>query len=357
MVGSTLTPADGRVNVMSDRSQPAGEPLRAPIAETLAERFALGTVVSCTPITQGLMNPNWRLRTTSGLFAVKRLRDASPAAVRRQHQLLPRLAEHGLPVPAACPTRGGDSLAEIDGDWYAVIGWLPGAHRTGRQLSLTACRALGELLGRIHVCLRELLPGAPPSLVDDPRPVADTAAKLDHYARAAAAGRDDFDAFAVSEIAWRQRHLREVGDLRPPAAPAVRPVGWTHGDINHLNLLFTGDRVSGVLDWDRLDVRTYGLEVVRTATVLFATGGREGADLRRIAAFVAGYRTHMAIDDDALRDAAHRRWWTLVCDTWFLSLHYDRHNRSCDHLFRSSGQVLRWWTAHRDAVDAALMWR
>jgi homoserine kinase type II len=320
----------------------------------LADRFALGTVLSCTPITQGLMNPNWRLRTTAGVFAVKRLRDASPAAVRHQHQLLPRLAEHGLPVPAARPTRGGDSLAEIDGDWYAVIGWLPGDHRTGRQLSLTACRALGELLGRIHTCLGELLPGAPSSLVDDPPQVAGTAAKLDRYALAAAAGRDAFDVFAVAEIAWRQRLLQEVGDLRPPAEPAVRPVGWTHGDLNHLNLLFTGDRVSGVLDWDRLDVRTYGLEVVRTAMVLFATGDGDGADLRRIAVFVAGYRTRMTIDDDALRDAAHRRWWKLVTDTWFLSLHYDRHDPSCDHLFRSSGQVLRWWTGHRNAIDAAL---
>ena len=78
------------------------------------------------------------------------------------------------------------------------------------------------------------------------------------------------------------------------------------------------------------------------------------ADLPRISAFVGGYRTRMAIDDDALRDAAHRRWWTLVSDTFFLSLHYDRHNPSCDHLFRSSGQVLRWWTGHRDAFDAAL---
>jgi hypothetical protein len=66
--------------------------------------------------------------------------------------------------------------------------------------------------------------------------------------------------------------------------------------------------VSGVLDGDRLDARPYGLEVVRTATLLFGTGDHRGADLRRIAAFAAGYRAHTAISDDALRDAAHRRW-------------------------------------------------
>lgn len=310
---------------------------------------------SCVPITQGLMNPNWRLATAAGVFAVKQLRDATPAAVRRHHQVLPRLAERGLPVPAPRATRAGDSLCKIDGHWYAMIGWLPGVHRPGSQLSLPDCRRLGELVGQIHTGLREALPEAPPSLADDPRQVADTVAELDRLARAAAAGRDDFDRFATTEIAWRRSLLQEVARQRPHTAAALRPVGWTHGDLNHLNLLFTGGRVSGVLDWDRLDVRTYGLEIVRTATLLFGTGDHGGGvDLPRIAAFTAGYRAQVAISDDALRDAAHRRWWTHVCDTWFLRLHYDDNNRSCDHLFRTSGRLLRWWTDHRAALDAAL---
>jgi homoserine kinase type II len=274
--------------------------------------------------------------------------------VRRQHQVLPLLAGHGLPVPAPRTTRGGDSLTEVGGDWYAMIGWLPGLHRTGSLLSLTACRRLGELVGHLHTGLREVLPDAPSSLADDPPRVADTAAKLDRLARAAAARRDGFDIFAASEIAWRHRLLHQVGELRPQTEAAVRPVGWTHGDLNGLNLLFTGELVSGVLDWDRLDVRPYGLEVVRTATLLFGTGDHRGADLRRIAAFAAGYRAHIAISDDALRDAAHRRWWALVCDTWFLRLHYEERDPSCDHLFRTSGILLRWWTEHRDDLDAAL---
>ena len=330
------------------------------VTAVLADRFALGAVSSCVPITSGLMNLNWRLTTAAGVFAVKRLRDASPAAVRRQHQVLPRLAERGLPVPAARTTRTGDCLTEIDGDWYATIGWLPGAHRTGLQLSLPACRRLGDLVGHLHASLREVLPGAPPALGDDPPQVADTAAELDRLARAAAArgadldAFDDFDDFATTEIAWRRHQLHEVGHLRPQAAAAVRPAGWTHGDLNDLNLLFTGELVSGVLDWDRLGVRPYGLEVVRTATLLFGTGDERGADLRRIAAFTAGYRARIDISDHALRDAAHRRWWALVSDTYFLRLHYDQDNPSCDHLLRRSAILLRWWTRHRDDLDAAL---
>jgi len=287
------------------------EHLPAGVLSVLADRFALGPVSSCVPIAEGLMNPNWRLVSAAGVFAVNRLRDAGPAAVRRHHQVLPLLAERGLPVPAARTTRAGDSLTEIGGDWYAMIGWLPGGHRAGTRLDLPACRRLGELVGRLHAGLREVLPAAPSSVADDPPQVADTVAKLDHFARAAAAGRDDFDAFTTTEIALRRRLLHEVARLRSRASAAVRPAGWTHGDLNDLNLLFTGDLVSGVLD--RLGVRPYGLEVVRTATLLF--GDQGGVDLGRVAAFAAGYRAIAEIGEAALRDAAHRRWWALVCAT------------------------------------------
>jgi Ser/Thr protein kinase RdoA (MazF antagonist) len=323
------------------------------VVAAIAERFALGAVSSCTPVTEGLMNPNWRVRSAAGVFAVKQLRDATPDAVRRQHELLPRLAGRGIPVPAVRAARGGDSLADIDGHWYAVSGWLAGTHRTGRQLGLPACRALGALLGRIHTCLRDLLPVAAPTLLDKPTAVVDAVANLDRFAMAATAGDDAFDRLALAEIAWRRDLLTRVAAQRP-AEQWVQPVGWTHGDLNHLNLLFTRQAVSGVLDWDRLDIRPYGLEVVRSATLLFATDDARGADLQRIAAFVAGYRRHVTITDDELRDAAHRRWWTVVCESWVLRMHYAQNNRLCDHLLAGSGNLLRWWTGNRQAVDAAL---
>jgi hypothetical protein len=43
----------------------------------------------------------------------------------------------------------------------------------------------------------------------------------------------------------------------------------------------------------------------------------------------------------------------LSNDLWQLKLHYDRSDTSCDHLFASASELLRWWTANRDAVAAA----
>jgi hypothetical protein len=71
-------------------------------------------------------------------------------------------------------------------------------------------------------------------------------------------------------------------------------------------------------------VRTYGLEVVRTATITF------GTDLDGVAAFAKAYRVHIKLSDVDLIDAAHRRWWLLATDVWPLDRHYDDGDTGCD---------------------------
>ena len=204
--------------------------------------------------------------------------------------------------------------------------------------------AFGDLVGRIHRALAAVCPPAPATITDIPATVAGAVAGLRRYA-----GRgpgDDFDRLAREQIGWRLDLL--AGHADEPAAGEVGPAGWTHGDLQPYNLLTRGDRVTGVLDWDRLGVRPYGLEVVRTATITFDT------DLDRIAAFAEAYRGHIGLTDAELADAAHRRWWALASEVWPLNRHYDDGDTGCDHLFERRGRFLRWWSSHRAELTAAL---
>ncbi|WP_051807224.1 phosphotransferase [Actinoplanes subtropicus] len=299
--------------------------------------LGLGRVRDCRPIATGVMNQSWRLTTDAGVFAVKRLRDRTPDEVRVVNELLPRLAGEGFPVP----TPRGDPV-RIGGDWYTATAWLDGVHPENATLR----EDLGDLVGRLHVALATLCPPAPRRLPDVPENPFKSIKKLAVYAGRPPA--DDFDRCAAEEIEWRREMLAELADQRPADAE-LAPCGWTHGDLQPFNLLVDADgRVSGILDWDRLGVRPYGLEVVRTATIMY------GHALDRIAAFVAGYRAQVPIGDAELADAADRRWWTLLTETWQLERHYEHDDRSGDHLLARRGDYLRWWTAHRSEVTAAL---
>ena len=132
--------------------------LAAPLAEWIAERFGLGRVLSCQQIPQGLINPNWRMTTTTGSYAIKLLRDRPPETVRDLHQVLPRLAEHGIPVPLPCTTVEGDTVLGVNGQWYSASDWPPGTHLHGHDLTMTVFAELDELIGRLHDALASVYP-------------------------------------------------------------------------------------------------------------------------------------------------------------------------------------------------------
>jgi homoserine kinase type II len=98
-------------------------------------------------------------------------------------------------------------------------------------------------------------------------------------------------------------------------------------------------------------VRAFAEEIARTATMQIGTP--DGHDLERIAAFVAGYRTIMSIDDAALADGLHRLWWKRMSDFWHLVFYYDRQDRACDNLFISGETLVRWWTRRATEVQVA----
>jgi Ser/Thr protein kinase RdoA (MazF antagonist) len=299
------------------------------VAAEVAREYHLGPVLDFRRATAGIMNLNWSLVTEAGTFAVKLLRDATPGQVRAVQRVLPRMAELGIRVPIARTTRDGEMLLRVGGDWYTVFDWLPGHHPVAGELDPGP---FGELVGRLHLALAETArPAAPPTVTDRPASVAEAVAGLQRYAERSGELGD--------QIAWRLGLLAEIADQRP-AAGEIGPAGWTHGDLQPFNLLVEDGRVSGVLDWDRLGVRTYGLEVVRTATITFDT------DLDRISAFARGYRVHHPVSDFDLEDAAHRRWWVLATGSWPLGWHED--------VFVRRNRYLRWWTGHRAEVTAAL---
>ncbi|MCM4082254.1 phosphotransferase [Paractinoplanes hotanensis] len=333
-----------------------GDMLEVSLAAEIAAGFGLGTVLSWQRIPQGLMNANWRMTTGTGRYAVKQLRDRPPATVREVHRVLPQLAMKDIPVPLPCSTEQGDTLLGINNEWYCASGWMPGAHLNGHDLPMDACAELGAVCGRLHTALAAVLPEAPDRLPDCPTSTGEAQVRLEHYAQAA--GRragDRFDDLARREIQQRQILLNRVAD-RQPSGGEVGPAGWTHGDLQPLNILVdpSATRVNAILDWDRLDVRGYAAEIVRTATIWFTDTGTGALDLERIAAFIRGYRARRSISDAQLVDAAHRRWWDLVTGTWQLHRHYEQQDRGCDYLFFSDGQLLRWWFDHSDTVNEAL---
>lgn len=166
--------------------------------------------------------------------------------------------------------------------------------------------------------------------------------------------RDEFDEYAAAQLRQRRALLEAVrGDMPDPDVPWA-PAGWVHGDFHDLNVLWDGGRVAAVLDFDRLAVKPFAYEMVRSATLTFCYGDERGLALDLVAAFASGYRAVLPLSGGEVAFAADRLWWERVCDLWQLKRHYSAGDSSCDHLFRSASALLWWWTANRDRVTDSL---
>ncbi|WP_328763164.1 MULTISPECIES: phosphotransferase [unclassified Streptomyces] len=329
----------------------------ADLAE-LISAFDLGDVLDRSHLAEGLMNVNWRVETPAGPYALKRVTDVPLDRLRRNLAVLSSLAADGIPVCAPVTTASGDTVAEISGDGYCLFPWSAGEHIRGTDLPLSQVAALGTHLARLHVALGRTaggqeLPAVPDTVAADvtaPERAVQKADRLAAAMRARSAG-DAFDAVAADALEQRRVLLDKHARLRPEGDTPAGPHGWTHGDFQFRNLLWEGGELAAVLDWDRLGVRPYAEEVVRTAQVQFGVGGV--FDLDRVSAFVDGYRSVIPLEAAALADGTRRLWWKRMTDFWQLEFHYDRQDHSCDDLFTADEALLHWWTDRLDLVQEA----
>lgn len=351
-------------------SEPVREPHAAHGRElaqdlpVLCERFGLGAVGGYSYLAHGLMNPNWRVHTGTGTFAVKRIVDVPLDRARRNLTTPGALTAAGLPVCAPLMTAWGESVVEVAlGRGYCAFPWIEGVHVEGWQLAAAQAQALGELVGRMHLGLGQVAEtlGWPPVPADARSKVVAPCAAAQEANRflGVIATLDEavpFDLEAARDLQRRMALLAKHAEARPADERARGPLGWTHGDLQYRNLLWRDERIAAVLDWDRVAVRPLAEEVVRTAQVQFTT--RDGRwDLARTAAFVAGYRRVVELADEDLRDAARRLWWKRMTDFWPLQWHYDKGDSGCDALWRPGEALLGWWSERRDQVAQALTGR
>ena len=251
----------------------------------VAAWFGLGVVIEVRPLAEGLMNRNWRVTTPTCVAAVKQVLDIGADQARRQHEVTRALHERGLPVLAPVAGPGGVTLLEHPAGVFAALPWAGGAHRGGLSLSLPECATLGELLGRLHAGLAQVLPSVPGEMAASVTEAALAKERIERYLGfiETKPALDEFDRHARQRLHERRGLLEDWAHLRPDEGAPAAPAGWTHGDFHDLNVLWDGGQVCAVLDWDRLGVRPLAGEVVRSATLLFGYGDDRGLDTSRAA--------------------------------------------------------------------------
>lgn len=234
------------------------------------------------PLEGGAANEHWRVDAPGQPPLV--LRRYHPRqitdSVAYEHRLLAFLAQRDWPVASPIVVSGGSQLETEDGRW-ALFPFIPGEPAANDQRTL---QRKGSLLALLHADLQawdeaEQRPGF--GRVTD----LDTPLRLDGFA--------DFHALvawdalrhperAAAFEALRQRNLAEIERLGYHDLPDDVVYFECLGN----NILFEGDNVSALLDFDLAHRDARVADIGRS---LVTDGGLDGW---RLHSFIAGYQAH-----------------------------------------------------------------
>lgn len=242
-------------------------------ATSVSESYGLGKLTKVTGIPAGSVNTLYLLETTRGKFFLKIDEAKSMMDAQRELELLQFLRTHGLHCPQPLIDRNGQLLRSYHGKPLSLSLPLPGKPLSELCLTPAHLTHVGQLLASLHL-LSEHAPKSEENRFSFPGIVTlyqEVKERLPGHFKQIVHILDD-------EIAYQQ----EYQDDRLPK-------GLIHGDLFADNLLFRGEKVVGLLDFEAAG---YGKFLFDLATAINALCYSEGHFVsERFDALLAGYQS------------------------------------------------------------------
>lgn len=293
-------------------------------------RYGLSPVAEPEAVTVGSGNWNRRVETGDGpRFLRQHHRYANRERLEQEHALAAWAVERGIPSPLPEPALSAETIVEHDGSLWSLFPWAPGAPATRGEMTERQIWAAGEMHGRIH---RVLLSYPESVEVAPPRPlnVERSAAHLERIIEAAASqGAEDS---IMEGLALQRQLLCDFGTNADETGLARSP---SHGDYHDQQLLFTGDQLTAVTDWEMFGMRPRVWEVVRS---MYVSQIMEGP---HVESYVAGYQEQMELPGDECRLAMDLWWQGRIHYEWVFHAYFLQGNTRAAEFFPETLRSLR----------------
>lgn len=192
------------------------------------KNYSIGTLVELQGIASGIENTNYFVTTSHGRFVLtlfeKLTRDELPYFLN----LMAHLAGHGIPCPSPIASLDDTFLGELNGKPACLVSCLQG--RSVDQPTAAHCAQIGDMLADIHLAGKSY-----PATMENPRGPQWWKATAPQVLP-----RLGPEQAALLKEELRYQALYRLQDL---------PRGVIHADLFRDNALFTGETVSGVIDF------------------------------------------------------------------------------------------------------------
>lgn len=273
-------------------------------AQSLFTHLQLGTLTALRGIAGGIENTNYFATCERGEFVLTLFERLSHEQLPFYLQLTRHLAQKGIAVPAPQADAQGQLLFTLKGKPAAVVEKLEGQSQLQPQAA--HCLQLGQTLAHMHLATQDFALQQP-NLRGLPWWNATVPDILPHL-------QPQQKALLEAELAHQNR-------IAASAAYAQLPRSAVHADLFRDNVMFVGERLSGVFDFYFAGVDTwmFDLGVVLNDWCIDLTSGAWAGE--RVTALLQGYTQVRRLSEaerqllpDMLRAAALRFWISRLWD-------------------------------------------
>jgi len=290
-------------------------------AAAFLRRLRLGDLRAMAACNGGIENTNFFVDTDRGEYVLTLFERLTWEQLPFYLHLMQHLAERGIPVPRPSPDAEGRILHRLKDKPAVVVDKLRG--KSELAPSIEHCRAVGEMLARMHLAGRDY-GRHQPNLRGLPWWKETVPVLLPHLG-------EQQRTLLVGELDFQTRTAAS-------SDYAVLPRGPVHADLFRDNVMFDGDRLSGLLDFyfAGCDTFLFDIGVCLNDWCVDLDSGRPD-DLRE-AAFLTAYEAVRSLVPEerrllpVLQRAAALRFWIsrlwdyhLPRDASVLNAHDPRH--------------------------------
>jgi Ser/Thr protein kinase RdoA (MazF antagonist) len=250
------------------------------VVDALGEAFNVGDWLDWQRTPQGSTNISFFVTASSGRYVLRcSTARKSLDAMQFEIRLIEYLRERGYPAPAIIPTRRGEGYAQHNGTFYLMTAFIPGSPYD--PADMTHLLEAGRGLGLYHQLVKDF----PGSYYHRPSPVLSSLGP---------AGIRSL--MEVSPLTSRflstteQERLRktfsyissqfiDVHQQMAEIYPTLRKL-IIHGSFGRSALIFDGERLIGIVDYDRATHGICGMDLAYTIKAFCRIHDQHSEDYR-----------------------------------------------------------------------------
>ncbi|MED3323030.1 phosphotransferase [Bacillus thuringiensis] len=270
------------------------------------------------PIHRGWLNLKWKLETDAGDFVLKQYNqerykmynsDLLIQALQQQQ----RLHNNGVSCPKVLIYKNNVMHISKSDERFIVLEHKEGSLVSPGKVNQKEIHSLGQTIGYMHNLLNDgsLIKGENPKFVPPTKE-----ARLKHWEDK----RREVENLGKEHILPYIKLQQEATQLVSVDQFHNSKCGWVHRDLWVDNFLFHNDKVSAILDFDRMDYDYVELDIGRVVISCALSDGVLNKSL--VASFLEGYRNEVDFPVGNIVRAIQILWY--MESTWWIHANMDQ---------------------------------